>query len=199
MRKITTITYYFLAVIAFLATTDSADGMTCEAVYQMVEDACPTEPTHPNYPEGGWTNHGDYVSCVVLTLQPLHKSGEVTQECRQAIVTEASDSDIGKTYVQCPCESFSKIDDHIEAFEIPACADRRNDPSSSVVLFAQRANRMFFIISASQQDDMIKCIFQDATYGIYDNLYITIEELQVCQDMILQSKMWSLNGCPNAP
>jgi len=129
----------------------------------------------------------------------LNKSGEVTQECRQAIVTEAADSDVGKTDVNCPCESYSRIDDHLELLESPACVDRRNDSYNSVTLIGQRSDRHFFHINAVQQDDIIRCVFQDPTYGIYDNLNITIEELAVCQDMIVQSEMWSLNECPNAP
>jgi hypothetical protein len=185
MKRIVFITFCFLVVITFLAITDSAEGLICEEVYQVIEDACPTEPTHPNYPEGGWTNHGDYVSCVVMALQPLKDSGEVTQECRQAIVTEAAESEVGKTYVQCPCESYSRIDDHIQVLEPVVCADRRDSsPDRS---------------SVTLQDDYIVCIYNDEFYDIYESSYATIEELQVCQDMILQSEMWSLNGCPNAP
>jgi len=202
MKRITIITFCLFAALAFLTITGSAEGMTCEEVYQVIDDACPTDPTHPNYPEGGWTSHGDYVSCVVLALQPLKVSGEVTQECRQAIVTEAAESDVGKTYeVQCPCEIYSRVDDYFEVLESLWCADRRDSAPdrSSVTLQGNRDGAYYLHINVFQQDDYLVCIYNDEFYDIYESSIVTFEELQVCQDMILQSDMWLLNGCPNMP
>ena len=45
---------------------------------------------------GPWLNHGSYVSCVAHASQDMVKAGTMTRDERQALLTAAAQSDVGK-------------------------------------------------------------------------------------------------------
>jgi hypothetical protein len=81
---------------------DDNDGVPDEA------DACPATPPGTPVNASGcavdqlcpatapWKNHGQYVSCVARTSKNFEKAGLITQEQRNAMVTAAAQSSVGK-------------------------------------------------------------------------------------------------------
>ena len=45
---------------------------------------------------GPWLNHGSYVSCVAQASQDMVNAGSMTHDQRQAIMTAAAQSNVGK-------------------------------------------------------------------------------------------------------
>jgi hypothetical protein len=47
-------------------------------------------------PEAEWRNHGEYVSCVAQTAGQFLADGLITEEEKDAIVSAAAQSNVGK-------------------------------------------------------------------------------------------------------
>ena len=68
--------------------TDSNGNGIGDACDDPVAQACPCD--------GGWKNHGEYVSCVAHVSQDLVKQGVITEDDRQTYMTNAAQSTCGK-------------------------------------------------------------------------------------------------------
>ncbi len=67
--------------------TDLQGSGACAALAQIDQD-CPADLA--------WDNHGQYVSCVAKYSSARVAAGDLSEEQRQALITAAAQSDIGK-------------------------------------------------------------------------------------------------------
>lgn len=74
---------------------DSQDSCPDTEAGQAVDsDGCSILQLCPE--DGDWRNHGQYVSCVARTSENFLEQGLITEEQKDAIVSEAARSEIGK-------------------------------------------------------------------------------------------------------
>ena len=67
---------------------DTAEGSIVDANGCAISQLCS--------PESNYKNHGQYVSCVAQVSEDFLLAGLITQEQKDAIVSEAAQSNIGK-------------------------------------------------------------------------------------------------------
>lgn len=82
------------AVLSETCVDEDADEI-CDEVDTCIGDevACPPDPCPC---DGGWANHGEYVSCVSHHTKDLVQAGELTNKQRADIVSSAAQSDCGQ-------------------------------------------------------------------------------------------------------
>ena len=67
---------------------DTASGVVVDSDGCSIAQICSPEDT--------WKNHGSYVSCVAHMAESFVAQGLITEEEKDAIVSEAGQSEIGK-------------------------------------------------------------------------------------------------------
>lgn len=75
-----------------------------EILFNLIDENCDGD-LGPCSPCNDWKNHGHYVRCVAHTVNDLRKSGLLTEDQADGLVSSAAQTDIGKKgYVPLSCQ-----------------------------------------------------------------------------------------------